>query len=115
MGYFFFFKGTDDFISLKDTILDLTTTIKNEDDTNLPPDDATHRTGFSQCPLITIFKSVECKIGNCVVSDSFLTSHLSSYFLLTTSFEKEARKSRLSLLGFYDMVDQSLITGKCYR
>ena len=107
-------SGTDDFISLKDTCLDLTTTIKNGDDTNLPVDDAGHRTGFSQCPLITMFKNVECKIGNCVVSDSFLTAHLSSYFLLSTSFEKEARKSRLSLLGWFDDYDLSIITGKLY-
>ena len=96
----FFIPGTDDYISLKDTILHLTTTIFNGDLTNLAPDAPNARTGFSQCPLVTLFRGVEIKIGNCVVSDSQLTAHLSAYILLATSFEKEARKSRLATIGW---------------
>ena len=92
--------GDGDYVNLKNTVLEIVVSITKADGTAIPADVAAAHTGFCQVPLTTLFKSVDVKIGDCTLSDSFNTNHLSSYFLLATSFEKGSRKSRLMPMGW---------------
>ena len=58
----FHIAGTDEFVSLKECLLDMIITIKSHDGTNLPDDSVSSHTGYIQSPLVSLWKNVEIKV-----------------------------------------------------
>ena len=60
--------------------------ILNEDGSKLEPDTDKGRNiiGCIQQPAYSMFKAVEVKAGNEIISDSYQSYHLASYFMVST-------------------------------
>ena len=61
------------------------TQILNEDGTNLEPDSDKGRNIIAciQSPAYSMFKSIEVKLGNEIISDSYQSYHMASYFMVS--------------------------------
>ena len=96
--------------------IDLTIEIRNGDGSKLkkPTTEAPNIVGFLNGLAYTLFKSVQIKLGNEIVSNSYPNYHLGSYLTLLTSFDDDSRGSRLPIGGFYTDNDPSDVTSKTF-
>ena len=78
--------GGDQTIKKKNTVADpIFFQILNEDGSKLAPDTDKGRNLIAciQSPAYSLFKAVEIKCGNEIISDSYQSYHLASYFMVS--------------------------------
>lgn len=80
--------GSSDFLSPRHTLIDVTFRILNEDGSKLAPDaaDKPNQISCIQCPAYSLWKSVEIKLSNEIVSNSYANYHLAAYFMVNISY-----------------------------
>ena len=82
--------GDSDYISPRHTLIEITFKILNADGTDMKKDTdddppKTVRVASCQGPAFSLFKSVDIKLCNEKISDSFQTYHIKSYMMVSTS------------------------------
>ena len=90
----FLIPGDTDYISPRHTLIEITFKILNADGTDLKKDTdddppKTVRVATIQAPAFSLFKSVEIKLCNEKISDSFQTYHLKSYMMVSTLIDDD--------------------------
>ena len=86
--------GDSDYISPRHTLIEITFKILNADGTDMKKDidddpPKTVRVATIQAPAFSLFKSVEIKLCNEKISDSFQTYHLKSYMMVSTLIDDD--------------------------
>ena len=111
----FSIPSSQDFVDLAQSVVVLKVKITTSAGNDLPPFTWTDAqggppavpaagtsVGFIQLPLTSLFSSVNFILNEQTLSDSFSTYPYVSYFQTVLNFSKDARDSRLQLLGFYE-------------
>ena len=100
--------ASDDLIDLSESLVQVKVKITKQNGQDLDAfiaggaGNSANSVGFIQSPLTSMFSSVVIRVNDQLISDSFNTYGYLSYFQNLLNFSADARRTRLSLLGWYD-------------
>ena len=102
-------SGSEDLTDLSESVVQLRCKITKANGDNIDAFAAPageplsgNSVGFIQMPLTSIFSSLVFRLNDQLLSDSFSTYPYLAYFQTILNFSRDARRSRLQLLGFYE-------------
>ena len=102
-------SGSEDLTDLSESVVQLRCKITKANGDNIDAFAAPageplsgNSVGFIQMPLTSIFSSLVFRLNDQLLSDSFSTYPYLAYFQTILNFSRDAQRSRLQLLGFYE-------------